>query len=139
MYIDNEYKTYVIVNRKYAASVISNASCHLVAGLVNRVGSQLKFHSYDTKESGISASISHYPIVNLQANNSNQLISVVNAALDNSYVFNFFTETMMGISAESQMESTFRSEISELDFIGVALFGRTSELKDVTKKFSVYR
>ncbi|ENG6110628.1 DUF2000 family protein, partial [Serratia liquefaciens] len=41
--------------------------------------------------------------------------------------------------AEQQIADTANTEYDKLEFVGVALYGDSEQLKPLTKKFSVYR
>jgi hypothetical protein len=46
---------------------------------------------------------------------------------------------MLPHSAEQQIAGTANTEYEKLEFVAVALYGDTEQLKPLTKKFSVYR
>ncbi|CAI0981072.1 DUF2000 family protein [Serratia entomophila] len=138
MYSDNEKKFYIILNRNHETATLFNAACHLTAGITDLI-EQREFHHYPSSIDGISANMSHYPVVILQAKNSSQLSSLILKCREERVLFNFFTTTMLSYSAEQQIADTANSEYDQLDFVAVALYGETEQLKPLTKKFSVYR
>jgi len=139
MYTDNDYKIYVIVNKRHEPGIIANATCHLTAGLTNKNDDDLIFHNYQAKENIISANICHYPIVVLQSKNSNQLLNVLLQSNELDIPFNFFTTTMLRSSSDEQLKATNDTELQSMDFIGIAVFGRKEQLAPITKKFSVFK
>ncbi|MGQ1888142.1 DUF2000 family protein [Serratia marcescens] len=138
MYSDNEKKFYIILNRNHEPATLFNASCHLTAGITDLI-EQREFHHYSSSLDGVSANMSHYPIVILQAKNSSQLSNLILKCKEEGVLSNFFTTTMLSHSAEQQIADTANTPYEQLDFVAVALYGDTEQLKPLTKKFSVYR
>lgn len=138
MYSDNEKKFYIILNRNHEPATLFNASCHLTAGITDLI-EQREFHHYPSSLDGVSANMSHYPIVILQAKNSSQLSNLILKCKEEGVLSNFFTTTMLSHSAEQQIAGTANTPYEQLDFVAVALYGDTEQLKPLTKKFSVYR
>ncbi|SQC92377.1 Protein of uncharacterised function (DUF2000) [Cedecea neteri] len=54
-------------------------------------------------------------------------------------LYNFFTTTMLSHSSDQQIKDTRETPFTELDFIGIALYGETEKLKPLTRKFSVFK
>ncbi|HAT5049686.1 TPA: DUF2000 domain-containing protein, partial [Serratia marcescens] len=114
------------------------ASCHLTAGITDLI-EQRQFHHYPSSLDGVSANMSHYPMVILQAKNSSQLSNLILKCKEEGVLSNFFTTTMLSHSAEQQIADTANTPYEQLDFVAVALYGDAEQLKPLTKKFSVYR
>ncbi|EKK5269264.1 DUF2000 domain-containing protein [Cronobacter dublinensis] len=138
MFEDNQKKLYIIVNRNMDASVLMNATGHLAAGIMQKAEEGV-FHDYPNDATGLTAYLSHYPVVILQAKNSNQLHSAILKCKDAGLVYNFFTSTMLGQSTEQQIEATKNAAPEALEFIAIAVFGDTDVMQPITKKFSVYK
>lgn len=138
MYSDNEKKFYIILNRNHEPATLFNASCHLTAGITDLI-EQREFDHYPSAIEGVSANMGHYPIVILQAKNSSQLSNLMLKCKEEGVLANFFTTTMLSHSAEQQIADTANTEYDKLEFVGVALYGDSEQLKPLTKKFSVYR
>ncbi|ELY5938894.1 DUF2000 domain-containing protein [Cronobacter malonaticus] len=138
MFEDNQKKLYIIVNRNMDASVLMNATGHLAAGIMQKTEDGI-FHDYPNDATGLTAYLSHFPVVILQAKNSNQLSTAVQKCKDAGLTYNFFTTTMLGQSTEQQIEATKNAAPEALEFIAIAIFGDTEAMLPVTKKFSVYK
>lgn len=82
-----------------------NASCHLTAGITDLI-EQREFHHYPSSLDGVSANMSHYPIVILQAKNSSLLSNLILKCKEEGVLSNFFTTTMLSHSAEQQIADT---------------------------------
>lgn len=111
MYSDNEKKFYIILNRNHEPATLFNASCHLTAGITDLI-EQREFHHYPSSLDGVSANMSHYPIVILQAKNSSQLSNLILKCKEEGVLSNFFTTTMLSHSAEQQIADTANTPTS---------------------------
>ncbi len=138
MFEDNEKKLYIIVNRMLDPALLLNATAHLAAGIMRKESDAL-FHDYPNDESGLSAYLSHYPVVILQSKNSSQLKSTLIKCREAEINVNFFTTTMLGPSTEAQIQATKEASIDALEFVAIALYGDTETMLPYTKKFSLFR
>ncbi|WP_052283433.1 DUF2000 domain-containing protein [Kluyvera genomosp. 1] len=138
MFEDNQKKLYIIVNRNMDASLLMNATGHLSGGIMQKAQDSL-FQDYPNDDSGLSAYLSHYPVVILQAKNSSQLCTALQKCQEANLTYNFFTTTMLGQSTEQQIEDTRNTPLELLEFVAIAVYGDTEALKPITKKFSVYK
>ncbi|MHA1000485.1 DUF2000 family protein [Leclercia pneumoniae] len=138
MFEDNQKKLYVIVNRQQDPALLLNATAHVAAGIMRKAEDVL-FNDYLNAESGLRASLSHYPVVILQAKNSNQLKTALLKCGEAGIETNFFTTTMLGPSSEIQIRDTQKAALDSLEFVAIALYGDTDTMAFVTKKFSLYK
>ncbi|MEF1306009.1 DUF2000 family protein, partial [Vibrio owensii] len=53
--------------------------------------------------------------------------------------FSDFTHTMVEGGSEIQQQTTKNTSEAELEYLGICLFGETETLRELTKKFSLYR
>jgi hypothetical protein len=51
---------------------------------------------------------------------------------------NAFTNTMLGASADDQIEATQNTKSEDLIYFGVTLFGDSHKLAELTRKFSLF-
>jgi hypothetical protein len=72
------------------------------------------------------------------AKNSNQLRSARRAALEAGLACADFLESRTQETQAGQMERAARLKDEELDYWGIAVFGRRADLDPSTKKFSVW-
>lgn len=138
---ENSKKFIAVLNKKVDTGRLFNALGHMTAGLVAQVGDvdSLCFLEYRDKEEGVHPSISHYPFIVLKADNSNKIRKVRGELLQRNIPFTDFTDTMIvGTSAE-QVKATSEKSEQDLEYFGVCMFGDTSELKEFTGKFSLFK
>lgn len=118
-----------------------NALGHMAAGLAGGSGMQneMFFLEYKDKDNGRHPNISHFPFIVLQSDNSNKIRNARNEALKRKIPFTDFTSTMTVGTSEKQIQATKETPESGLEYYGICLFGTTSELKEFTGKFSLFR
>lgn len=116
-----------------------NALGHMTVGLAggNNLSQDMCFLPYEDKDGGKHPTISHFPFIVLKADNSNQIRTVRNGAIQRGIPFSDFTSTMtVGTSAE-QVSATQNTPELEPEYYGICLFGETDILRELTKKFSL--
>jgi hypothetical protein len=139
-YDNNSRKFVAVINRKHPLPIILNALAHSAIGLSAKTGGQEQLLDYPNAASGFAAKISEYPFIMLEAKNSNQLRTLFDAAKeDNTLVYNVFTTSMIGASAQAQIDATRAAAGDALDFVVVVLFGEREQLDPLTKKFSLVK
>ncbi|MDD9855647.1 MAG: DUF2000 family protein [Gammaproteobacteria bacterium] len=136
-YADNQNKFVVIVRRDIAPAQLLNAVAHCCSGLVERVGVQAEFLDYPSLAGKWTARISRWPVIILTAKNANQMARFVNDASERNLAFNCFTNAMLGESAQQQQSQVAKD--SSLEYWAIAAFGDASILREITRRFSLYR
>lgn len=137
---ENSKRFTAILNKKIEIGKLLNALGHMTAGLAggNNLGKEMCFLQYEDKDGGKHPNISHFPFIVLKADNSNQIRTVRNEAIQREIPFSDFTSTMtIGTSAE-QVNRTKATPELELEYYGICLFGETETLREFTKKFSLF-
>ena len=136
MFEDNQKKLYIIVNRNMDASLLMNATGHIAAGIMQKAEDGV-FQDYSNDASGLQAYLSHYPVVILQAKNSNQLSTAVQKCKNAGLTYNFFTTTMLGQSTEQQVDDTKVASPDALEFFAIAIYGDTEILSQRNSQFKI--
>ncbi len=141
MYADNQFKWVIVVNRKVPIPKVLNAIGHLALAMPTqcKVEAAGYFHSYEGPDGNLMSSISNWPVIVLQANNSNQLRTLRDAAIAASLPCQAFVDTMIGHSAEDQMQKTKTTNHNTVEYFAVMVFGESDrDLRPLTKKFSLF-
>lgn len=139
MYKNNDHKLAVVLNSKIALPRLFNAAVHCVAGLVARLEpTALQFEPYFNADEKWEASISRFPNIILKARNGSQLSKLRADASAAGVPINHFVSTMVGMSAEQQLELTRVAKSVDLEFWAVAVFGDAEEVGALTRKFSLF-
>lgn len=139
---DETQKRFVaILNKKIEVGKLMNALGHMAAGLAGGSGKfeEMYFLRYEDKGGGLHPNISHYPFIVLSADNSNQIRTVRNEAVSRGIDFTDFTSTMTVGTSQEQQDRTRATSEQDLEYYGICLFGPTEQLKEFTKKFSLWR
>ena len=139
---DETTKRFVaMLNRKIEPGRLMNALGHMTAGLAGCSGKseEMCFLQYQDKDGGIHPNISHFPFIVVAAENSNQIRTVRKEALARNISFTDFTSSMTVGTSKEQQNRTRETPEAELEYWGICLFGTTAELRELTKKFSLFK
>lgn len=138
---EQSYRFIAVLNKKIEIGRLMNALGHMTAGLAGKSGKadDMCFLEYQDNDSGIHPHISHFPFIALSADNSNKIRTVRNEALQRGIPFTDFTSTMTVGTSQEQVNATAATPEAELEYYGICLFGKTEELREFTKKFSLFR
>ncbi len=137
---ENSLRFIAVLNKKIETGKLMNALGHMSAGLSGGFGKsqEMNFLEYKDKDGGIHPFISHFPFIILKAENSNQIRKVRNEALQRNIIFTDFTSTMTVGTSADQIEKTKNTPELDLEYWGICMFGKTSELREFTGKFSLF-
>lgn len=134
------YRTAVVLNKKAAFHHQMAGISHTLLGLPQlNTGQDFGFHDYADASGQSHGKISDYPIAILTADNSNKLRQLRADAADAGIKTNDFLETMLRENSEAQLRDTAAKPEAEHEYIAVALFGAGDVIRELTKKFSVYK
>jgi lysyl-tRNA synthetase class 2 len=139
---DERSKRFVaVLNEKIDHGKLMNALGHMTAGLsaLAEESEDLCLLRYEDKDGGAHPNISHFPFIVLKAENSNQLRKVRAEAQKRGIPITDFTSTMTIGTSQAQRDATKTSAEAELEYYGICMFGSTDELKELTKKFSLFK
>ena len=141
MYADNNFKFVAVLNKKIEPAKLMNALGHMAVGLTSLCPAveSMNFHCYLDGNGGAHPAISHFPFIVLVADNSNKIRSARAAAMEAGLLYNDFTDTMLGGSADEQLQQTRDKKEEELEYFGLCLFGPAETINLITRKFSLFR
>jgi len=130
-----------VLNKKMETGRLMNALGHMAVGFSALYFDKeaLRFDNYVDKDGGIHLSISDNPFIVLSADNSNQLRTLRNALKEKNIPFNDFINTMIVGTFAEQKQKTHETSESELEYYGICFFGEDTQLRELTKKFSLWR
>lgn len=139
---DETSKRFVaVLNKKIEHGRLFNALGHMMAGLAGsyELQEQMHFLKYYDHDGGLHPFISHFPVIVLAADNSNQIRSVRAAVIARNLPYTDFTSTMIVGTSQAQLEATAAVPEAELEYFGICLFGDSTHLKELTRKFSLFK
>jgi hypothetical protein len=139
-YENSEKKFVAVVNQSISTPVILNALAHVAYGLAKKQSVQSKPLEYKNCGAGFRSTIDQFPFIILKSRNNNQMKTLVSQVVEMTDInYNVFTTTMIGQSAQSQIEATEKSDPDALEYVVVLLFGEQRSVSAVTKKFSLLK
>jgi len=135
------YKFVAVINKKVEPGRARNALGHMAAGLGNGYPDKqaLAFDNYTDKDGSQHKSISDNPFIVLKADNGKQIRTLRNALIEKNIYFVDFIDTMIEGTAQEQKNRTKQTHETNLDYYGICFFGENEELRELTKKFSLWR
>ena len=138
---ENSKRFVAVLNKKIEIGHLLNALGHMTAGLAGGYGQseEMCFLQYLDQDGGTHPHISHFPFIVLKADNSNQIRTIRNEAVKRNIPFTDFTSTMTIGTSQEQQDATKDTNEIDLEYYGIVMFGTTSELKEFTGKFSLFR
>jgi hypothetical protein len=130
-----------VLNKKIESGKLMNALAHMSAGFTALYPNveDLRFDSYIDKDNGSHLSISDNPFIILSADNSNQIRALRNKLIELGITFNDFTNTMTVGTFVEQKQKTNETPELELEYFGICFFGEDNQMREITKKFSLWK
>jgi hypothetical protein len=141
---DTEHSTRVVVllNKNLDPGVALNAIAHLGMSIANVVGelgrARLKFLDYIDKDGHVHPGISARSLIVLRGK-PGELRKLRQEAIASRILNVNFTNTMTGGTYKDQLERTSATPEAELEYFGVAVFGRAEEIAGLTRRYSLWR
>ncbi|WP_418103483.1 DUF2000 domain-containing protein [Vibrio harveyi] len=137
---ENQKRFVAVISKKVEVGRAVNVLGHLSVSLASQLSDgDAVYTDYHDLDGNLHPNISHYPFIALRADNSNKIRKLRQEALDRGIPFSDFTHTMVEGGSEVQQQTTKNTSEAELEYLGICLFGETENLRELTKKFSLYR
>jgi hypothetical protein len=138
---DFTHKFVAVLNKKVPVGNLMNALGHMAVGLAGSYKNipEMRFDNYIDKDGGVHSSISDFPFIILQADNSNKIRALRAEALKSGIHFVDFTSSMTIGTHKEQKERTAQTPEAELEYFGICMFGPKELVNSLTKKFSLWR
>lgn len=137
------HKFVAVLNRKIESGKVMNALAHMSLGLVAGASSEeikeMRFIEYRDGDGTSHPYLSKNSYVILRADNSNQLRTLRQHALEAGVNVIDFTDTMQEGTYEEQLKRTKMMPETELEYYGVCLFGKIAEVGELTRKFQLWK
>ena len=134
-------KFVAVLNKKIETGKLMNALGHMAVGFSALYPNkeELLFASYFDKDGNEHPSISDHPFIILSADNSNQIRTLRNNLIKEHIICNDFTSAMVEGTPEEQRERNRQTPESELEYYGICFFGEENKLRELTKRFSLWK
>lgn len=132
-------KLVAIINKDIDIGVALNALAHMTIGLGATLNAtHLELNDYHTQEGHIYPNISKMPFIILRGK-STEIKKVIQMVRSQTIPFAVFTNTMTGGTYLEQLKNTAAMKEENLIYYGCVLFGPSSEVTQITKRFSLYK
>lgn len=140
-YTDNQFKFVAVLNKRIGLPQLLNALGHISAGLTSTLPDNklMEFLEYNDSDGTRHPAISKFPFIILTADNGNQIRRLRAEAIDAKILYNDFTGSMIGQSAEEQLKQTRAAKELELEYFAILMFGPSEKLNVMTKRFSLFK
>ena len=117
-----------------------NTITHIAAKLGREVEQFDTGDSFTTKDGFSIPRNSQYPIIVLAANASEDLRSLLVEVRSAQLPYLAFIREMIDFTDDEKLqEAVAQKDESELEYLGVGMFGNNEELKKLTKKFKLWK
>ncbi|MCG7495284.1 DUF2000 domain-containing protein [Vibrio sp. Of7-15] len=138
---DETKKRFVaVLNKKMDIGRTVNVLGHISVGLSSLLApDDAVYVDYEDQSNNLHRNVSHYPYIVLKADNSNKIRKVREEAIERGIKFTVFTHTMIEGGSMVQQSLTKETLESDLNYLGICLFGETEVIREITKKFSLYK
>jgi len=93
---------------------------------------------YRNDKLGLHSLISEYPFIVLSSKTGAQLQTLHQKAIQAGIVHNVFLSSMLGSSAEDQLNKTANATEATAEYMVVVLFGDSVAIDPLTKRFSLF-
>ena len=137
------HKFVAVLNKKVDPGKAMNALAHMSVGLMVGTSAEemqdMAFSDYIDKDGGRHPNLSKNSYVILRAENSNQLRTLRQQALEAGVRCTDFTDSMQEGTYLEQIERVKNIPEAELNYVGVCLFGPIETLNGLTRKFQLWK
>ena len=136
-------KLVAILCKKLEPGIALNVVAHMAVGLGGILANRgelesLRLNDYIDADSKSHPSISDYPFIVLRAG-MGQIKNVATVASANGIACIHFLQTMTIGTYEQQHQATRETKNKDLEFLGVCMFGDSSLIEGLTRKFSLWK
>ena len=130
-----------VLNKKVETGKLMNALGHLTAGLAGASANKedMCFLQFIDGDGGTHPNISHFPFIVLEADNSNKIRALRTEVIAKGIPFTDFGSSMTIGTSQEQLDATKVTPEKDLEYYGLCMFGSTETLKELTRKFSLFR
>ena len=137
---ENGRRFVAVLNGKIEKGPLMNALGHMTAGLAGAYAEgDLYLLKYEDGSGSVHPNISHFPFIVLKAENSSQIRKLRSEAIARGLAYTDFVDTMTIGTTRNQLEATSQKLEEELEYYGICMFGETDVLRELTRKFSLFR
>lgn len=137
---DFSKKMAIVVDKNLQSWQVLNCVAHIVAYLGNKMKDKFDTGDYfETKDGKLHPRNSQYPIIVFSADDS-QLKNLMNDIRQSGFLYIGFIKEMIEINDDEEIVKILSGrKDSEVEYLGIGVFGHNEPVKTLTKKFSLWR
>jgi len=130
----------IVVRHDLEPWQITNVIAHIAAKL-GRAVEQFDTGDFFTTKDGVSIPRnSQYPIIVLRAESSDELRPLLADVRAAQLPYLAFVREMLDLSDDAELETALSKKLeSEVEYLGIGMFGENQEVKELTKGFSLWK
>jgi len=130
----------IVVRHDLEPWQITNAIAHIAAKL-GRMAEQFDTGDSFTTKDGLSIPRnSQYPIIVLRAENSGELQLLLAAVQIAKLPHLAFVREMLDLSDDAELEMALsKKTATEVEYLGIGMFGENQQVKQLTKSFGLWK
>jgi hypothetical protein len=137
---DFSKKIVIVVREDLPSWQVLNTVAHISAYLGNRIKESFDTGEFFiTKDSRTHPRNSQYAIVVLSAKPS-QLVNLISEVRSSGITYLGFIKEMIETTDDSEIEKILaEKEDTDIEYLGIGIFGESDKVKALTKKFSLWK
>ena len=141
MFNQNDLKKFVaIVDRNRPLTQIVNAVGHLALGLGRHPDTtDAAYSTFKNPAAGSVSYLTDHPFIILGVKSGQQLYNLHQSLLETSIAHNIFFANMFSHDVQEQLREVESTNLKDLEYVAIMLYGTASELTAFVKKFSLLR
>lgn len=130
----------IVVNRELEEWQVLNVVSHISAYLGNKMTDKFDTGDYfETKDGKLHPRNSQFPIIVLAAKEP-QLNQLINEVRNSKLLYIGFIREMIETTDDQKLADTLSNKLdTEVEYLGIGVFGPNEKVKDLTKKFSLWK
>jgi lysyl-tRNA synthetase class 2 len=138
---DHTKRMILVLNKELAGWQLTNTIGQLSAYLGAQIGNDnlRTREKFNTATGEINAN-AQYPVISMTANSSEQLFNLLKRVEELGLVHLAYTQEMIDQNDDEELQKTYAGKKKEeLKYLGVGIFGDNETLRELTKKFSLWK
>lgn len=137
---DFNNKIVLVIRKDLESWQVANTVAHISAYLGNKLeenfGTGDNFITLDKKTHPRN---SQYPIIIKRANSSEQLHNLVGKVRGSNFLYHGFIREMLDHTSDIDLQAALeKKNDTEVEYLGIGVFGKNEEVDRLTKKFGLW-
>lgn len=130
----------IVVNKKLENWQVLNTVAHISAYLGNKMQDKFDTGDYfETRDNKLHPRNSQFPIIVLSAE-AGQLRQLISSIRDSGLLFIGFIKEMIETTDDEEIIKILGKKMdSEIEYLGIGIFGENEPVKELTKKFNLWK